>query len=476
MTATGVENITLRLTRIWDSVTLDVLLASVVLSMPIWWLFVRLAPPLDVIVGLGVLGASALRILFRAPRILSFPRRERVRCRPFGPSSVKVANLTAILGWGLFQVWLVVAFFRSPSLVALSSLAVLTGVTVICVFAWLVSPARQHALSRLAVLVCAVFTAMMGLSFTGLPLPGDFSGRVASLTSVLLVAYLAFSRRSAVAIVLYAALLGVAALNGSRAAFVAIVLAGLILISLKPGVFWARRLLLLAALILTSVTLLFASPLQDRMSESGSTINFVASTHGEDWDSTHSEPGVKDLPARDLEEVSNCILLESRALQRSELVCLPAWVPVTELPISSVNSTGRTSFWMVTWESWRSSPFIGLGLGSSSDLMQRVFDGKVDHPHSEPLRLVHDTGLVGLVFASIGLLGTLWSLFNRFLLNRSLWALSALICWSSLAVVGLIENFLVFPWIVLPAALLLGFGLRQQKSVADSLKHERRVA
>ena len=53
------------------------------------------------------------------------------------------------------------------------------------------------------------------------------------------------------------------------------------------------------------------------------------------------------------------------------------------------------NMWAATIESARHHPLVGQGLGSSQDLIERLFG--LAHPHNDYLRLWHDLGLVGLL-------------------------------------------------------------------------------
>jgi O-antigen ligase len=62
---------------------------------------------------------------------------------------------------------------------------------------------------------------------------------------------------------------------------------------------------------------------------------------------------------------------------------------------------GREHIWPVLVGAFRSSPVLGLGLGSSGPAIRGSFSSAVsDIPHNEYLRILVDTGLLGL-----GLLG-----------------------------------------------------------------------
>jgi O-antigen ligase len=63
----------------------------------------------------------------------------------------------------------------------------------------------------------------------------------------------------------------------------------------------------------------------------------------------------------------------------------------------SINLSGRQVFWAVLALAWAGSPWVGLGLGSSSGILKSLFareEGWV--AHNEYLRLGTDTGLLGI--------------------------------------------------------------------------------
>jgi len=68
----------------------------------------------------------------------------------------------------------------------------------------------------------------------------------------------------------------------------------------------------------------------------------------------------------------------------------------------SLNLTGRDEYWSTTWDSFKTSPYLGHGAGSAAELITSVYSAAIGHPHNDYLRLLHDYGLIGAVLWVIG--------------------------------------------------------------------------
>lgn len=82
-----------------------------------------------------------------------------------------------------------------------------------------------------------------------------------------------------------------------------------------------------------------------------------------------------------------------------------------------LNTSGRAILWSLTTDFWQERPWLGHGPGASQDLMDLYFPGFISHPHSEYLRILADTGIVGMALWGLGMLGLLVGGFRR--LKRS---------------------------------------------------------
>src|SRR6202042_232757 len=54
----------------------------------------------------------------------------------------------------------------------------------------------------------------------------------------------------------------------------------------------------------------------------------------------------------------------------------------------SVDVTGRTNLWRITWDSYLQSPIIGQGAGSAETVIDQV-RGAAGQPHDDYLRILH---------------------------------------------------------------------------------------
>lgn len=70
----------------------------------------------------------------------------------------------------------------------------------------------------------------------------------------------------------------------------------------------------------------------------------------------------------------------------------------------TINSSGRAVLWDLTIQQWLTSPWVGHGPGSAQELITARFPNYISHPHNEYLRMLDDTGIIGLGLWSLGVL------------------------------------------------------------------------
>lgn len=68
-----------------------------------------------------------------------------------------------------------------------------------------------------------------------------------------------------------------------------------------------------------------------------------------------------------------------------------------------LNTSGRLRLWSATWHAVPEHPWVGHGPGQAQYFIQHEFV-TVEHPHNEYLRLLYDTGWIGLVLWVLGML------------------------------------------------------------------------
>jgi O-antigen ligase len=128
----------------------------------------------------------------------------------------------------------------------------------------------------------------------------------------------------------------------------------------------------------------------------------------------------------------------------------------------SVNGMGRAGFWQLTWDSYLESPILGKGAGSTQALLQKVFHGRIIQPHNEYLRVLHDYGLVGLVFWGAGFTILSLRIWRAWIEADEEGAadarvhLAALLSLVSLAIEMIGNNPWIYSFVMAPVALLVG--------------------
>jgi O-antigen ligase len=145
----------------------------------------------------------------------------------------------------------------------------------------------------------------------------------------------------------------------------------------------------------------------------------------------------------------------------------------------SVSVSGRTDFWAATIRSWRQSPWIGNGPGTSEYLPAQYLpkSAKYSHPHDDYLRVLHDYGVVG---AALWLWGAV-SLYRR---TKRDWRAAprhsqkamahgtAVLAMTGIALTMTTDNAIVYLFVMLPLSILvgasLGFGRSQGIDKGDA--------
>ena len=74
----------------------------------------------------------------------------------------------------------------------------------------------------------------------------------------------------------------------------------------------------------------------------------------------------------------------------------------------TINWSGRELFWAVLVVAWMASPWLGLGLGSSTSVLRSVFPEDMGLvAHNEYIRLGTDTGFLGIILFAVAMLAGL---------------------------------------------------------------------
>jgi O-antigen ligase len=108
-----------------------------------------------------------------------------------------------------------------------------------------------------------------------------------------------------------------------------------------------------------------------------------------------------------------------------------------------MNLSGREVLWAVVIAGFLGSPILGLGLGGSSALLEATFPAEVGHiAHNEYLRVVADTGLIGLGLFAMAMLTWGWGVLRglRAPGANTEYTLPALAVFLSWAVISAADN------------------------------------
>jgi O-antigen ligase len=130
----------------------------------------------------------------------------------------------------------------------------------------------------------------------------------------------------------------------------------------------------------------------------------------------------------------------------------------------SVDVTGRTNLWHVTWVSYLRSPIIGQGAGSAETVIDRARGSANGQPHDDYIRVLHDYGIIGLVLLLAALAALLRHAGRATRLARKGDPATPIHLAAALAVVGLLaamatDNAIVYPFVVVPIAVILGLSI-----------------
>ena len=131
----------------------------------------------------------------------------------------------------------------------------------------------------------------------------------------------------------------------------------------------------------------------------------------------------------------------------------------------AVNTSGRTEIWGIVWDSYLTSPLTGLGAGSAEEVLAQYDPNAAGHPHNDYLRYLHDYGPLGLGLLCLGFLCLLWTIGRSWVRasrtedpEASL-HLAALLSLTSVALVMITDNVIVYIFVMAPLGALIGASL-----------------
>lgn len=130
-----------------------------------------------------------------------------------------------------------------------------------------------------------------------------------------------------------------------------------------------------------------------------------------------------------------------------------------------INTSGRAEIWGTILSSYLESPWIGLGAGSSEQVIAKSFGDQIAHPHNDYLRVLHDYGAIGLSLVLLGIvnllrsIGASWWTASRKGNVDSLIHMTAFLTLTAVTVAMITTNPIVYIFIMLPLGILVGASL-----------------
>ena len=124
----------------------------------------------------------------------------------------------------------------------------------------------------------------------------------------------------------------------------------------------------------------------------------------------------------------------------------------------AINTSGRSALWEAVSQNAMHAPFLGHGPGSAVVFVTERFGG-ITQPHNEYLRVLHDEGLVGLIPFVLGCLLVLVRVIKRIARTDQPIHWAALFALTATLAAAATDNVLVYPFVLLPASVLIGLSL-----------------
>lgn len=122
------------------------------------------------------------------------------------------------------------------------------------------------------------------------------------------------------------------------------------------------------------------------------------------------------------------------------------------------NTSGRSALWESVINDAANSPWFGRGAGSSVELVTALFS-PITQPHNEYLRLYHDFGAIGLTCFVLGVIALIVTLGRRAATSDDPVQWAALIALLGVLAAASTDNVFVYPFVMLPLAILIGLAL-----------------
>ncbi|MCL6733479.1 O-antigen ligase family protein [Streptomyces neyagawaensis] len=127
-----------------------------------------------------------------------------------------------------------------------------------------------------------------------------------------------------------------------------------------------------------------------------------------------------------------------------------------------IGTTGRSKMWEITWSSIKESPWLGHGVGDAQQLITDHIP-LLTHPHNDYLRLWNDVGVIGMGLWVSAVLLLMRGAVRRWrtaatAADRAIHQ-AALLCLIGLSLNAFTSNSLVYIFVAVPVAVIVGTSL-----------------
>jgi hypothetical protein len=128
----------------------------------------------------------------------------------------------------------------------------------------------------------------------------------------------------------------------------------------------------------------------------------------------------------------------------------------------AVNAEGRFKLWPIIWDSYTTSPWVGHGPGSASELAVTNFPDHLAHPHNDYLRILHDYGIVGMSLWLLSLLALVkstyrsWKMADRARDPDARFHLAVLLSLVAVSISMTTDNTFTYIFVMAPLGILIG--------------------
>lgn len=154
----------------------------------------------------------------------------------------------------------------------------------------------------------------------------------------------------------------------------------------------------------------------------------------------------------------------------------PGGIDLTNLNqglIKKIDTQGRSNLWRLTWESALKNPIIGNGGGYSTVLVKETYPN-LEHPHNDYLRVLNDTGIIGLIIFGMAWLVKLfhyfkeWQRSNTQSLNSAPYFMAAFLSVGAVILSLITDNTMSYTFITINAFCLFSLAETSKQKIDNN--------